>query len=58
MYHTPPPVNYPVYLQYSSCKHAFSIRMEKSVDPDQMASSEPALLSKGINLGSGGHDST
>ena len=31
---------YPFNLQHSSCKHVFSIRMEGSVDPDQMASSE------------------
>ena len=31
---------YPVNLQYSSCKDVFSIRVENSVDPDQMASSE------------------
>ena len=29
-----------VNLQHSSCKHAFLIRMEDSVDPDWMASSE------------------
>ena len=28
---------YPVNLQHSSCKHVFSIRVENSVDPDQMA---------------------
>ena len=27
-------------LQHTSCKHVFSIRMENSVDPDQMATSE------------------
>ena len=27
-------------LQYSSCKHVISIKVENSVDPDQMASSE------------------
>ena len=31
VYYTPP---------YSSCKHVFSIRVENSVDPDQVASSE------------------
>ena len=31
---------YLVNLQHSSCKHVFSIRVENSVDPDQMASSE------------------
>ena len=29
-----------VNLQDSSCTHIFSIRVENSVDPDQMASSE------------------
>ena len=29
-----------VNLQHSTCKHVFSIRVESSVDPDQMASSE------------------
>ena len=38
MYYTPP-FN-PVNLQQSSCKGVFSIRVENSVDPDQMASSE------------------
>ena len=33
--------SYPFMLvQLSSCNHAFSIRMENNVDPDQMASSE------------------
>ena len=31
---------YPVNLQHSSSMHIFSIRVENSVDPDQMASSE------------------
>ena len=31
---------------YSSCKHMFSIKVQNSVDPDQMASAE-----KGINRG-------
>ena len=31
------PVNYPVYLQYSSCKHVFLIRVENCVYPDQVA---------------------
>ena len=30
----------PVKLKHSSCKHLFSIRVENSVDPDQMASLE------------------
>ena len=30
---------YLINLQHSSCKHAFEIRVENSVDPDQMASS-------------------
>ena len=38
---------YPVNLQHSVCKHAFPTRVEKSVDPDQMAL-------KGINLGAVG----
>ena len=29
---------YPVNMQHSSCKHVFSIKVENSVDPDQMAS--------------------
>ena len=28
---------YPVKMQHSSCKHVFSIRVENSLDPDQMA---------------------
>ena len=41
MYYTPPHF-YPVNPQHSSCKHVhvFSMRVENSVDPDQMASSE------------------
>ena len=31
---------YLVNLKHSSCKHAFSIRVENSVDPDQTASLE------------------
>ena len=31
---------YPINLQHSSCKSGLSIRVENSVDPDQMASSE------------------
>ena len=31
---------YRVNLQYSSCKHVFSIRVENSMDPDKMASDE------------------
>ena len=31
---------YLVNLQHSSCKHTFSISVENSVDPDQMASPE------------------
>ena len=31
------PKFYPVNLQHSSRKHVFSIRVENSVDPDQMA---------------------
>ena len=27
-------------LKHSSCEHVISIRLEKSVDPDQMATSE------------------
>ena len=27
-----------VYLQHSSCEHVFTIKVENSVDPDQMAS--------------------
>ena len=33
-------VFYPVDLQHSRCKHTFSVRVENSVDPDQLASSE------------------
>ena len=51
---------YPVNLLHSSCKHVFSIRVENSVDPDQMASSEtswsrytliqsPGLAGQGLN---------
>ena len=32
------PKCYPVNLQHSICKHVFSIRVENSVDPDQLAS--------------------
>ena len=28
---------YPFNLQHSSCNHIFTIRVENSVDPDQMA---------------------
>ena len=34
------PLFYPINMQHSSCKHVFSIRVETSVNPDQMASSE------------------
>ena len=35
---------YPIInLQHSSCKHVFLIKVETSVDPDQMASSEASL---------------
>ena len=34
---------YTVNLQHSSCKHIFPIRVENSVDPVQMASSEASL---------------
>ena len=34
------PIFYLVNLQHSSYKHAFTSRVENSVDPDQMASSE------------------
>ena len=37
MYYTPP-FFYPAHLQHSSCKHAFSIKVQNSADPDQMAS--------------------
>ena len=40
MYYTPPQFFYPVNLQHSSCKLVFSIRVDNSVDPDQLASSE------------------
>ena len=39
MYYTPPQF-YPVNQQHSGCKHIFSIRVENSVDPDQIASTE------------------
>ena len=34
------PIFYHVNLHHSSCKHVFSIRVENSVNPGQMASSE------------------
>ena len=40
---------YPFNLQHFTCKHLFSIRLENSVDPDQLASSE--VFSKRINTG-------
>ena len=39
MYNTTPHY-YPVNLQYSRCKHVFSISVENSKDPDQMATSK------------------
>ena len=35
---------YHVTMQYTSCKHAFTIRVKNSVDPDQMALSEASLF--------------
>ena len=43
MYNTPL-LFYPVNMQHSSFKHAFSIGVENSVDPDQMASLKPSDL--------------
>ena len=34
------PSVYPINMQYSYCKHVFSIILENIVDPDQMTSSE------------------
>ena len=56
MCYTPSPF-YHVNLQHSSSKHVVSIRVENNVDPDQMASQEPADLDlsyflKKINLDS------
>ena len=46
---------YPVNLQHSSCKLIFSIRLENSVDPDQMASDLDLKCSQNlINSGSAG----
>ena len=39
MYYTLPNF-YPVNLQHSNWKHVFSIRVENSVDPDQLASNK------------------
>ena len=39
MYYTPPQF-FLLYLQYTSFKQVFSIKVENNVDPDQMASSE------------------
>ena len=35
---------YPVSLQHSSCKNVFSIRLESSVDPDQMIGQKPHYI--------------
>ena len=43
-------------LQHSSCKLVFSISVENSVDPDQMASGS-TVFSKRIILGSAGQGS-
>ena len=40
IYYTPPPLFYPVNLHHTSNKHLFINRVENSVDPDHMASSE------------------
>ena len=40
LYPTLLPNIYPVKLLHSSCKHVFSIKVENSVDPDQLASDE------------------
>ena len=50
-----------VNMQQFSCKHILSIRVENSVDPDQMASSRPADLDiycfqKRINQGLAGQE--
>ena len=39
MYYTPPKF-LSFNLHHSSCKHVFSIRVQNTVDPDQMASLE------------------
>ena len=43
VYYTIPQTS-PVNSQHSSCKHLFSIRVDFSVDPDQIAASEAADL--------------
>ena len=35
------PIFYPVNLQHCTNKHVFSIRVERSVDPDQMIGQKP-----------------
>ena len=40
MYLNFPPIFYPCHQQHSNYKHVFSIRVENTDDPDQMASSE------------------
>ena len=54
---------YPVHLQHSSCKLVFTIRVENSVNPDQMASSEAnwsgsTVFENEINPGSAGQGLT
>ena len=53
------PEFYLINLQHSSSNHVFSIRLENSVDPDQMATLEAILsgstvFSKRINPGAAG----
>ena len=44
LYITHIPNFYPITLHHSSFKHAFSIRVVSSVDPDQLASSTDLIL--------------
>ena len=39
-----PPQFYPANLQHFSCMYVFSIRVENSVDPDQMLCQKPSDL--------------
>ena len=53
------PTCYPVNPQHSPFKHVFSIRLENSVDPDQLASEEASwsrstMCQKRINPGPAG----
>ena len=44
MNHTPPPNFNPIYFQDYIFKHVLTSRLEKGVDPDQLASQKPADL--------------